>query len=80
MSEGAVVIQNATIFHDVTIDHSNVSIASSQCQQTIASTHETGVSSYQGWQPSDAHATSVDLSYSTDQNWLSFSCVCNKYY
>ena len=39
ISEGAVVVQNATILSDVTVDHSNVSVASVNCSQSII-THD----------------------------------------
>ena len=35
IEDGALVIQNATILSDVSIDHSNVSIASKECSQVI---------------------------------------------
>lgn len=39
IAEGAVVVQNATILSDVTVDHSNVSVASVNCNQSII-THD----------------------------------------
>ena len=39
IAEGAVVVQNATILSDVTVDHSNVSVASVNCSQSII-THD----------------------------------------
>lgn len=39
IAEGAVVVQNATILSDVTVDHSNVSVASVNCNQSIV-THD----------------------------------------
>lgn len=75
VSEGAVVIQNATIFHDVTLDHSNVAIGSSQCQQTISNiTHDStpSTTSYPAWQPPEAPLPSVELPYSADSAWLPF--------
>ena len=41
IEDGAVVIQNATILSDVSIDHSNVSIASRECNQVIQTHPET---------------------------------------
>ena len=35
IEDGALVIQNATLLSDVSIDHSNVSIASKECSQVI---------------------------------------------
>ena len=39
IAEGAVVVQNATILSDVMVDHSNVSVASVNCNQSII-THD----------------------------------------
>ena len=35
VKQGAIVIQNATILQDVTVNHSNISVASKDCHQTI---------------------------------------------
>ena len=35
VKQGAIVIQNATILQDVTVNHSNISVASRDCHQTI---------------------------------------------
>lgn len=80
VSEGAVVIQNATIFHDVTLDHSNVAIGSSQCQQTITTTPSSSTASdpvppaapYPAWQPTETPLSSVELPYAADAAWLPF--------
>ena len=77
VSEGAVVIQNATIFHDVTLDHSNVAIGSSQCQQTITTATAAAdpappAAPYPAWQPTETPLSSVELPYSADAAWLPF--------
>ena len=35
VKQGAVVIQNATLMQNVTVNHSNISVASANCNQTI---------------------------------------------
>lgn len=35
VKQGAVVIQNATLMQNVTVNHSNISVASANCSQTI---------------------------------------------
>lgn len=35
VKQGAVVIQNATLMQNVTVNHSNISVASANCKQTI---------------------------------------------
>lgn len=82
VSEGAVVIQNATIFHDVTLDHSNVAIASSQCQQTVSASlaarpaaPAAPAAPYASWpsaEPSDSALPAVELPYAGDSAWLGF--------
>lgn len=79
VSEGAVVIQSATIFHDVTLDHSNVAIGSSQCQQTITTAPPSTTSDpvppaapYPAWQPTETPLPSVELPYAADAAWLPF--------
>ena len=53
IAEGAVVVQNATILSDVTVDHSNVSVASVNCNQSII-THD----KVDGW---DEHVNESEL-------------------
>lgn len=56
VKEGAVVIQNATVISDVSIDHSNVNVGSVNCNQVIE-TQPTTLSHQHSFQTDDVQSS-----------------------
>lgn len=58
VKEGAVVIQNATVISDVSIDHSNVNVGSVNCNQVIE-TQPTTLSHQHSFQTDEIQSSPV---------------------